>query len=52
MTEEAKKLGRQKAAAWLNKQLQKYGNTYHFPFNVQEQLNKKIEKYGNTFFWR
>jgi len=43
--------GRQKAKEWLDKQLQKYGNTYHFPPAKQERLNKLIAKYGNTYFW-
>jgi hypothetical protein len=41
----------QKAKAWLNKQLEKYGNTYFFPAAVKAKLTKLIAKYGNTYFW-
>jgi len=42
---------KQKAKAWLNKQLEKYGNTYFFPESVKARLNKLIAKHGNTYFW-
>jgi len=42
---------KQKAKAWLNKQLKKYGNTYFFPAEVKAKLNKLIAKHGNTYFW-
>jgi len=52
MTDSKKAEGMAKAKAWLNKQLEKYGNTYFFPPKVKEALNKKIALYGNTYFWR
>jgi hypothetical protein len=43
--------GKEKAREWLNKQLQKYGNTYFFPAAVKAKLDRLIAKYGNTYFW-
>ena len=42
---------KEKAKAWLDKQLKKYGNTYFFPTKEQAKLNRYIEKFGNTYFW-
>ena len=39
------------AKVWLDKQLEKYGNTYFFPETVKAKLNKLIAKYGNTCYW-
>ena len=39
------------ARVWLDKKLQTYGNTYHFPPNERNILNQLIEKFGNTYFW-
>jgi len=44
--------GKQRARAWLNKQLVKYGNTYFFPASVKARLNALILQYGNTYFWK
>jgi len=43
---------KQKAKVWLDKQLQKYGNTYFFPAAIKEKLNRLISKHGNTYFWK
>lgn len=39
------------ARVWLDKKLQTYGNTYHFPPKERDILNQLIEKFGNTYFW-
>ena len=43
---------KQKARAWLDRQIQKYGSTYFFPASAKAKLNKLIEKYGSTCFWQ
>ena len=39
------------ANQWLNRMLNKYGNTYHFPEEVKRNLDRLIKKFGNTYFW-
>jgi len=46
------KKGRVAARKWLDKMLEKYGNTYHFPVKERMMLDKKIELYGSTYQWR
>jgi hypothetical protein len=51
VTKEKMKMTKEIAREWLDKQLRKYGNTYHFPVTAKARLDNLIAKFGNTCFW-
>lgn len=40
------------AYRWLQRKLEEYGNTYHFPNEERYKLDRLIDRFGSTYFWR